>query len=242
MLKILFKIISIFIVLFGFLVAIALKSLDGFLISIYFVFLGWSFWPSIVNIIKKRVGDKWWIPLLFRVVFTVMFFVLLTIYLASTSHNNKKIEQDLLEVEALEIEPEPQKPVVPLTPEEREARNKREKEIYEEIVRERGIKAEEWAKSRESLKSKDYDCSNKPLAYRMSQSFIEKSLKSPRSAKFPSIFSDSVFVENPQSCVFIIRSYVDSQNSFGAMIRTNYSIRLNYNPSRKTWSASDLIF
>lgn len=70
----------------------------------------------------------------------------------------------------------------------------------------------------------------KPLkseSYIISQSAIKQRLKAPSTAKFPrgSDFSYSFITPNQHKVI----SYVDSQNSFGAMIRTNYTIILEFN-------------
>ena len=65
------------------------------------------------------------------------------------------------------------------------------------------------------------------MAQIMSEGFVKKALKSPSTAKFPGVFSDS-----PAQVIKIgvqkykIVSWVDAQNSFGAMIRNQYSIIL----------------
>lgn len=58
----------------------------------------------------------------------------------------------------------------------------------------------------------------------MSQKFIEPRLKAPASAKFQD-FSDAA-VAHMGGGVYTVSSYVDSQNGFGAMLRTHYTCRL----------------
>lgn len=56
-----------------------------------------------------------------------------------------------------------------------------------------------------------------------SQTFVRDSLKSPASAKFPTSSDDrGVTVRKSGDCTFTVLGYVDSQNSFGAMIRSRY--------------------
>ncbi len=55
--------------------------------------------------------------------------------------------------------------------------------------------------------------------------FVESMLKSPRSAKFPWFDYSYKLLGNQK---YRITSYVDSQNSFGAMIRTHYNITIQY--------------
>lgn len=57
---------------------------------------------------------------------------------------------------------------------------------------------------------------------------VKKNLKAPSSARFPWYDASNVSIYG--ECDFIIRSYVDAQNSFGAMLRSNYYVRLKYDP------------
>lgn len=63
-------------------------------------------------------------------------------------------------------------------------------------------------------------------AFVMSQSFVEDRLKSPSTAKFPT-YSESQ-VRDLGNGEYIVSSYVDAQNTFGAMVRTKYVCRLKY--------------
>lgn len=60
----------------------------------------------------------------------------------------------------------------------------------------------------------------------MSHQFLDKLLKAPSTAQYESCYDAKVTqIGNNQ---FVVNSYVDSQNSFGAMIRTKYSMTLKY--------------
>ena len=59
-------------------------------------------------------------------------------------------------------------------------------------------------------------------AFVRSQSVCEKYLKSPSSAKFP--YYSSISVKRLEAGKYLINAYVDSQNSFGAMVRADYSV------------------
>lgn len=63
-------------------------------------------------------------------------------------------------------------------------------------------------------------------AYFVAQSFVEKRLVSPSTAKFPTI--SQISVRNDDWNRWIVTGYVDSQNGFGAMIRTKYQAVLRY--------------
>ena len=59
----------------------------------------------------------------------------------------------------------------------------------------------------------------------ISRNFIKPILKSPKTADFPMF--DCVAVESEEN-VWVVNSYVDAQNSFGAMIRSYYMVKLQY--------------
>ncbi|PHM38134.1 cell division protein FtsK [Xenorhabdus mauleonii] len=73
-------------------------------------------------------------------------------------------------------------------------------------------------------------CSDDEGAYNHAKSFILSNLKFPSTAKFVS-FSD---VESSvlRGCGFKFIGYVDSQNSFGAMIRTKFNVTVSYEPNK----------
>lgn len=61
----------------------------------------------------------------------------------------------------------------------------------------------------------------------MAQVFVKRQLKAPASAIWPAP-SESVVKFDAASATWVVVSYVDSQNSFGAMLRTNYIATLSY--------------
>jgi len=63
-------------------------------------------------------------------------------------------------------------------------------------------------------------------AYVASQLEVENYLKAPATADFP-VFEDT-FVYQVDDKNFNIRAWVDSENSFGAMIRTTYTCKVEY--------------
>jgi len=73
----------------------------------------------------------------------------------------------------------------------------------------------------------------------MAHQFMERRLKAPSTADFPSIVSDGVGVSHLGGGVFIVNSYVDAQNSFGAKIRTRFICKLKDNGD-KTWALMSL--
>ena len=71
----------------------------------------------------------------------------------------------------------------------------------------------------------------------MAEQFVTKRLKAPASAKYPLYSRKNV--TRKANGDFVVKSYVDSQNSFGAMIRTNYVATVRYIGDKK-WELEDL--
>jgi len=63
-------------------------------------------------------------------------------------------------------------------------------------------------------------------AFYMSQVFVKEILKSPGSAEFP--FIDEAKIWSFQDSTFVIKSYVDAQNAYGALLRSKYYARIKY--------------
>lgn len=84
------------------------------------------------------------------------------------------------------------------------------------------------------------DCSD-TLAHVMATNFVKRQLKSPTSAKFPYTSDRDVSITKLSDCRYQIHSYVDSQNSFGAMIRSRFSVIMDGLPDGKSWRAEQLI-
>jgi hypothetical protein len=66
-------------------------------------------------------------------------------------------------------------------------------------------------------------------AYYASQGFIKQQLLSPSTAEFEQTAEQAT--EQLNDSTWAIDSYVDSQNTFGAMIRKRYVCRIEYHPS-----------
>jgi hypothetical protein len=77
------------------------------------------------------------------------------------------------------------------------------------------------------------------MAFTMSKEFVLRELMSPASADFP-WFQRSFAVDLGQGR-YRISSYVDSQNSFGAMLRTQYECTLKFT-SPDSWALESLTF
>lgn len=77
------------------------------------------------------------------------------------------------------------------------------------------------------------------LSYTLMQDFVKDRLKSPRTAKFPNIFTKDEHVNYLGNQKYEIDSYVDSENSFGAVIRTHF-IGVIEQKDEDTWSLISL--
>jgi hypothetical protein len=76
----------------------------------------------------------------------------------------------------------------------------------------------EIARKADAWKTRD----NKTMAYVMMQEFVSENLKSPASAKFEWITEPACKISK-EGFDYTISSWVDSQNAFGAIIRTRFS-------------------
>jgi len=77
-------------------------------------------------------------------------------------------------------------------------------------------------------------CSDEPMFFVIAQKFVRQSLKAPSTAAFPSAPSQAVKVSD---CRYVLTSYVDAQNSFGAQIRSTWGVDIEYHPETDTYSA-----
>lgn len=78
--------------------------------------------------------------------------------------------------------------------------------------------------------------SNYSDAFVYGKEYVKQNLKAPSTAKFGSYGQSSV--QHYTGCKFVVRGYVDSQNSFGAMLRSNYSVTLT--PTGLGWTLEDI--
>jgi hypothetical protein len=73
----------------------------------------------------------------------------------------------------------------------------------------------------------------------MSETFVKRNLKAPATADFPWYSDPEVTAHDLGSGQYWVSSYVDSQNSFGAKIRTRYRCRLQ-DDGNDHWMCVDL--
>lgn len=75
-------------------------------------------------------------------------------------------------------------------------------------------------------------------AYLMAKQLFESKLKAPSTASFAAFHQSKV--RNSGVDQWTVTSYVDSQNSFGAMIRTHFVITMRVNTETKYWQTTAL--
>lgn len=74
----------------------------------------------------------------------------------------------------------------------------------------------------------------------ISQTFVKRQLKAPSSAKFP-LWTEENCKVTQRERVWVVRSYVDAQNSFGAMLRNDYVAEMIYYPAKDSWELVSLV-
>lgn len=62
-------------------------------------------------------------------------------------------------------------------------------------------------------------CGDEGMAWRMSKDLVKQRLASPATADFPWLDRQA---HSPACGKWVVRSHVDSQNGFGAMLRTHF--------------------
>lgn len=102
--------------------------------------------------------------------------------------------------------------------------------LYNKNVEKKGSEAtmKEIIKTRKEYRNKQnidtYSyLSNNEVAL-AGQKFMEKSLRAPSTAKFAPLFKSQI--KKIKTGHYTVSSYVDSQNGFGAMIRSNYTVEI----------------
>jgi len=69
------------------------------------------------------------------------------------------------------------------------------------------------------------------------QTMVKSRLKSPSTADFPADYRNSVARSGSS---FTVKSFVDSQNSFGATVRTNYICEVRFDQTDESWNLTSL--
>lgn len=75
------------------------------------------------------------------------------------------------------------------------------------------------------------------FAYPASKNEVRARLKAPTTASFP---WTPIVSQHIGDCKFQVLAYVDAQNGFGAMIRSNYVATLTYDPAAERWRVTSV--
>jgi hypothetical protein len=82
---------------------------------------------------------------------------------------------------------------------------------------------------------------NSTMAKVQCQNFVRDNLRSPSSADFPFFGGDAVAMGNN---AWVVRSYVDAENAFGAALRNDYVCQLTFtggdSADQRNWDLIDL--
>ena len=70
-----------------------------------------------------------------------------------------------------------------------------------------------------------YD-SDSILAYNYAKDFVKEKLKAPSTAEFPNTFKKKDHVTNLGNGRYLIRSWVESKNGFGALTRSRWTCKI----------------
>lgn len=81
----------------------------------------------------------------------------------------------------------------------------------------------------------------KLIAYTMMENYVKGNLKAPTTAKFPPPSEKQKHIQKIAGTLYEIHSWVDSQNGFGALVRTPFSGKIKKNISGN-WELVDLQF
>lgn len=72
----------------------------------------------------------------------------------------------------------------------------------------------------------------------MAEVFVKKNLKAPSTADFCSV--REARINKLGGNEYEVRGYVDAQNIFGAMLRSNYYVKMRHNPAQENYNLLDI--
>ncbi|EPY2286505.1 hypothetical protein ACTQ4P_18490 [Clostridium sporogenes] len=162
---------------------------------------------------KKPIYKKWW------------FWILAIIILGSLSkgiEGNNKSQNTATQQEQ----------------KKEDAKQVAEKKAKEE--KEKKAKAEAEKKAKERAKKED----DKATLITTAQEVVKKSLKAPSTAKFPWNFGEykiqEAKSENKDMVIYNVTGYVDAENSFGAKIRNNFTVKMECTKDLSKYKVLDI--
>ena len=83
-------------------------------------------------------------------------------------------------------------------------------------------------------------CDSKAKGYEAAKDAVNSGLKAPATAVYPSWDDDGVQIFETGECKFAVLGFVDSQNGFGALIRSRFSVKVEYLKAKSDWNSSEL--
>lgn len=97
------------------------------------------------------------------------------------------------------------------------------------------------------LSAQNSNAQDTPIAYTpdasdaciVAQGFVKDRLRAPATAEFPGWRIPDCTVTQ-RGRIWVVNSYVDSQNAFGAMIRSDYTVEMIYYPASLEWQLVDI--
>lgn len=93
--------------------------------------------------------------------------------------------------------------------------------------------------TKSSAPTTESEQSKEVRAFVCSQTAIKSQLKSPATAKFPSVTNSSVVITKISTDKYRVTAFVDSENSFGALVRATYQVTITFT-GEDTYSWADV--
>lgn len=121
---------------------------------------------------------------------------------------------------ALSIYETPERKAAAVAAEQKAAEQKK---LEAQIAAEKKAEADRIAAEKKALEEANKDRSIE--AFIRCKNIVENSLKAPSTADFPWSPERVFRLENQ---TYVVKSYVDAQNSFGAMLRSNWHCKIQY--------------
>lgn len=84
------------------------------------------------------------------------------------------------------------------------------------------------------------ECEDGVSAYWISKDFVLDRLKAPKTAEFPGSRDAGVKTNYLGECTHEVWAYVDAQNAYGALVRTQYYAKVKNQKGSENWSLIDI--
>lgn len=81
----------------------------------------------------------------------------------------------------------------------------------------------------------DRACRSEKAAYEQAVDSVERRLKSPATAEWLRHREADIQKTRDGECTYRVAAYVDSQNGFGAMVRSQFIVRVEYLKDESRW-------